>query len=160
PFKNTLNFNCSDAIVECEGNILLIERKSVPGAGTWALAGGFKNSDETFLDCAIRELVEETNLKVPEKVLRGSIVNKRLFDFPNRGMGIARNTLAVHIRISPDNSGKLPKVKASDDAKSAKWVSLHDALNNHMLFDDHAAIISTMTGVNPIPAYLNSIHSK
>ena len=78
---------------------LLIRRKHDPFAGSWALPGGFKNNKESSLDCAFRELTEETNVRVAEKVLRGSIVQTKLFDDPNRGMGIPRNTLAVHIRI-------------------------------------------------------------
>jgi len=73
PFPETLNFNCSDAILECQGHVLLIQRKFAPGRGAWALPGGFRNQRETFLDCAIRELIEETNVRVPEKVLRGSM---------------------------------------------------------------------------------------
>ena len=63
------------------------------------------NSNETFLDCAVRELIEETNIRVPEKVLRGSIVKTELFDSPKRSFGIPRNTLAVYFRINPDPDG-------------------------------------------------------
>ena len=60
PFPETLNFNCSDAVLECQGHVLLIRRKFAPGKDCWALPGGFRNAKETFLDCAIRELMEET----------------------------------------------------------------------------------------------------
>ncbi len=154
PFPETLNFNCADVVVECQGHILLIERKFAPGAGTLALPGGFKNRNETFLDCAFRELREETNLRVPEKVLRGSVVSTRLFDSPTRGHGIPRNTLAVNLRISPDSNGSLPRANGSNDASKAVWYPLYAVINELELFDDHAAIISTMTGVNPIPMAL------
>lgn len=154
PFPETLNFNCADAVVECQGNILLVQRKFAPGAGTWALPGGFKNRNETFLDTALRELKEETKLKVPEKVLRGSIVSTKLFDSPKRGHGIPRNTLAVYIRIQADPDGKPPKANGADDASKASWFPLNKVVNSMSLFDDHAAIISSMTGVTPSPAYL------
>lgn len=153
PFPETLNFNCSDAILECQGHILLIQRKFAPGSGAWALPGGFRNRDETFLDAAIRELMEETNVKVPEKVLRGSIVKSELFDNPNRSFGIPRNTLAVHMRISANPDGSLPKATGADDAALCKWVPLTDALNNIPMYDDHKAIVSKVTGVMPIPAF-------
>ena len=153
PFPETLNFNCSDAVLECQGHVLLIRRKFAPGAGAWALPGGFRNANETFLDCAIRELQEETNVRIPEKVLRGSIVKTELFDSPKRSFGILRNTMAVYMRVNPDPDGSLPRANGADDAAECKWVSLTDALNNLELYDDHAAIISKVTGVMPLPAF-------
>jgi bifunctional NMN adenylyltransferase/nudix hydrolase len=156
PFPETLVFSCGDAVVECQGHVALIQRKFAPGKGTWALPGGFRNrADPTTLDCAIRELQEETGIKVPEKVLRGSIVGQRLFDDNSRSQGIPRTTLAVYIRIHPDPDGRLPKLKPEDDAQEAEWFPLNDVLNKMSLYDDHKDIISTMTGVQPRPAYVN-----
>jgi bifunctional NMN adenylyltransferase/nudix hydrolase len=154
PFPETLNFNCSDAILECQGHILLIQRKFSPGRGAWALPGGFRNQRETFLDCAIRELIEETNVRVPEKVLRGSIVKTELFDNPNRSFGIPRNTMAVYMRISPNPDNSLPRANGADDAALCKWVPLTDALNNIEMYDDHKDIVSKVTGVMPMPAFV------
>ena len=153
PFPETLNFNCSDAILECQGHVLLIQRKFSPGRGAWALPGGFRNQRETFLDCAIRELMEETNVRVPEKVLRGSIVKTELFDNPRRSFGIPRNTMAVYMRISPNPDYSLPRANGADDAALCKWVPLTDALNNIEMYDDHKDIISKVTGVMPMPAF-------
>jgi len=154
PFPETLNFNCADAVIECQGHVLLIRRKFAPGAGAWALPGGFKNRDETFLDCAVRELQEETNVRVPEKVLRGSIVKTQLFDSPKRSFGIPRNTLAVYFRINPNPDGSLPRANGADDAAECQWFPLTKVLNTLELYDDHAAIISTVTGVVPMPAFI------
>lgn len=153
PFPETLNFNCADAILECQGHILLIQRKFSPGKGAWALPGGFRNQRETFLDCAIRELMEETNVRVPEKVLRGSIVKTELFDSPSRSFGIPRNTLAVYMRINPNPDYSLPRANGADDAALCKWVPLTDVLNNIEMYDDHKDIISKVTGVMPMPAF-------
>jgi bifunctional NMN adenylyltransferase/nudix hydrolase len=143
PYKDTLKFNCSDAVVVCDGNVLLIERKRAPGKGTWALPGGFVNKNETYEQCAIRELFEETSLKLPEKVLKGSLKRSKIFDNPKRNEGIPRITNAFYFEIHPDIKNgypKLPKVKGTDDAVNAQWFSLADT--RHMvLFDDHADII-------------------
>lgn len=155
PFPETLSFNCADAVLECCGHVLLIQRGAAPGFGTWALPGGFKNANENFEDCAIRELMEETNVRIPEKVLRGSVVSSRLFDSPSRGQGIPRNTLAVHIKVSANADGSLPRANGMDDAIDSKWVLIADAMNNMNLFDDHGGIISTMCGVLPLPAHVN-----
>ena len=152
PYPETLSFMCGDPVVECDGHILVVQRGGHPGRGSWALPGGFKNRNETMLDAAIRELVEETNLRVPEKVLRGSIVSTRLFDSPTRGSGIPRTTLAVHIRIKRDSDGKLPRVSAGYDAKKAEWVPLYDVLNKLPMHDDHKDIVSILTNTIPLPA--------
>lgn len=143
PYKDTLKFNCSDAVVVCDGNVLLIERKRAPGKGTWALPGGFVNKNETYEQAAIRELFEETSLKLPEKVLKGSLKRSKIFDNPKRNEGIPRITNAFYFEIQPDYKNgypKLPKVKGTDDAVNAKWVSLAD-VRHMVLFDDHSDII-------------------
>lgn len=154
PYPDTLNFNCGDALAVCLGHIVLIKRIRAPGRGCWALPGGFKNNNETFFECALRELEEETNIKVPNKVLRGSVVSTKLFDSPKRSFGIPRNTLAVHFDIKPNPDGTLPKVRAADDAAEVKWVPIDYALNDLILWEDHSAIISSMLNVTPRPAYL------
>lgn len=158
PYPETLNFNCADAVVECAGQIVLIRRKYAPGAGSWALPGGFKNRDETFLDCAIRELIEEAGVKVPEKVLRGSIVQSRMFDSPTRGCGIPRNSMMFHIKIDPNHDGSMPKLKPADDALDAEWITIAEALNETGLFDDHGGAVSVLTNTMPIPAHLNPVY--
>lgn len=143
PYKDTLKFNCSDAVVVCDGNVLLIERTRAPGKGTWALPGGFVNTNETYEQAAIRELFEETCIKVPEKVLKGSLKRSKIFDNPKRNEGIPRITNAFYFEIAPDYKNgypKLPKVKGADDAVNAKWISLAE-VRHMVLFDDHADII-------------------
>ena len=46
--------------------VLLIQRGHEPFKGCWAFPGGFLNMDETTEQCAIRELEEETGLKVTD----------------------------------------------------------------------------------------------
>jgi bifunctional NMN adenylyltransferase/nudix hydrolase len=156
PFPETLNFNCADAVVICAGHVLLIRRKFAPGAGSWALPGGFKNQNESFFDCAVRELFEETNLRVPEKIVRKSVTKSQLFDSPQRGCGIPRNTYAYMFEVSPDhpgNFGSLPRANGADDADDVRWVPLSLALNDYNLYDDHGSIVSALTGVSPTFAF-------
>ena len=49
-------FMTADALVVQSGHILLVERRSMPGRGLWALPGGFLNPKETLFDACIREL--------------------------------------------------------------------------------------------------------
>lgn len=155
PYPETLNFNCSDAIVECNGHIALIQRKFAPGMGAWAMPGGFKNQRETFLDCAVRELLEEVNIRVPEKVLRGSLVSSKMFDSPFRGQGLPRNTMAFHFKIGPNADDTMPEIRPADDAIHCEWMPINAVMNDISMHDDHQAIISTLLNVMPKPAHLN-----
>lgn len=152
PYPDCLQANCGDAVVVCLGHVLLIQREN----GTWALPGGHKHNYENFLDCAIREMYEETNLRVPEKVIRGSIKRTHLFDHPSRSGGfVPKVTVAVLIHIEPDSNGKLPRTSCASDAINTKFVPIEQAVNYMRLHDDHSEIISEMTGVKPVLAVNN-----
>jgi bifunctional NMN adenylyltransferase/nudix hydrolase len=87
----------------------------------------------------IRELREETKLKVPEPVLRGHIVTSRVFDAPDRSLRGRMLTNAYLIHLPPHGDG-LPAVKAGSDAKVAKWWPINE-VKRSMMFDDHMDII-------------------
>ncbi|WVX87374.1 cytidyltransferase [Vibrio phage EniLVp02] len=148
PYPEALNCCTADPVVICDGYVLLVQRRSAPGRGLVALPGGHKEANESFLQCAMRELREETGLKVPEKVLRGSIKQQYMFDNPGRSMVFCKPSMAYHIEIQPNPDGKLPKVKAGSDAVRAEWVSLAWCRENRTRFyDDHFEIISHFTGI-------------
>ena len=73
-----------DAVVVQSGHVLMVWRKARPGLGLMALPGGFLRQEETLVEGMLRELKEETRLKVPLPVLRGSIVDSQVFDAPGR----------------------------------------------------------------------------
>lgn len=129
----------ADALVTWGGNVLLVERKNHPGKSQWALPGGFKKPSENFLQACLRELKEETKLKVPEKVLRGSIVGEWLEDNPKRSNRGCIVTKVFHIDLGFDLEE--PKVKASDDAKKAKWTPVNQ-IKRDMMFEDHYSLIN------------------
>jgi bifunctional NMN adenylyltransferase/nudix hydrolase len=137
-------FVTTDAVVFQAGHVLLIKRGAMPGKGQWALPGGFLNPNEQILDGAIRELREETRLKVPEPVLRGSIIGEKVFDYPGRSLRGRTITHAFGFKLN--ELGKLPVVKGSDDAAKAKWVSLVDIKPEEM-FEDHMDIINYFKGL-------------
>lgn len=135
-------FTTADAVVICSGHVLLIKRRAAPGKGLWALPGGYMNAntDRSVVDTALRELREETKIAVPLPVLRGSIVDSRVFDAIDRSPRGRIITHAVKIVIQLVD-GKLPKIKGSDDAEKAKWVPIGEVKRNEM-FEDHFDIIS------------------
>lgn len=138
-------FVTTDAVVVNMGHILLVQRKSAPGQGLWALPGGFIGQYETVAECVIRELVEETKIKVPTAVLKGSIRKEKRYDHPGRSTRGRTITTAFLIEL---HDRKLPKVKGADDAMQAKWFSLNDFINmQHLMFEDHYHIITDLLGL-------------
>jgi bifunctional NMN adenylyltransferase/nudix hydrolase len=137
-------FSTADSVVICSGHVLMIKRRAEPGKGLWALPGGYvnANTDKTVEDAAIRELREETMIKVPGPVLRGSIVRSKVFDAIDRSPRGRIITHAFHIQL-PD--GDLPKVKGSDDAEKARWVPIAE-VRSEECFEDHAEIIAWALG--------------
>lgn len=132
-----------DSVLVQSGHVLLIQRKASPGKGLWALPGGFLDPGERLLDACIRELREETKLKVPSPVLKGSIKRQSVYDDPFRSARGRTLTHAFYIELEP--SAELPKVKGSDDAKVARWVPLSE-LDPQMMFEDHYFIVMDMLG--------------
>lgn len=131
-----------DAVVVQSGHVLLVKRRERPGKGLWALPGGFLGQGETILEGTIRELREETGIKVPEPVLRGSIVRTSVFDDPHRSARGRTITHATLVSLKPAPS--LPKVRGSDDAEKARWVPLSQ-ISRGKLHEDHFDIILNLT---------------
>lgn len=137
-------FQTVDAVVVQSGHVLLVRRKSAPGESLYAMPGGFVNVNETIENAVIRELREETKIKVPDPVLRGCIKARHVFDAPGRSLRGRTITNAFLIELPP---GTLPHVKGSDDADKAKWFSLADFEKmEDKMFEDHHYIVSYFLG--------------
>jgi bifunctional NMN adenylyltransferase/nudix hydrolase len=133
-----------DAVVEQSGHILVVKRRAEPGKGLWALPGGHLEVEETLMSGVIRELREETKIKVPDPVLRGSVVATNMFDDPFRSNIGRVITYAAHIKLA--DATTLPKVKGADDAEKAIWLPIGD-IKEEMFFDDHFHIINFFLGL-------------
>lgn len=139
-------FVTADAVVITAGHVLVVRRKSAPGEGLVALPGGFLDPGERIKEGMLRELREETKLKVPEPVLRGSIKNSNVFDHPNRSLRGRTITHAFLIELEPSDQG-LPKVKGGSDAQKAEWIPLSQALTmGNQWFEDHLQIVKYFVG--------------
>lgn len=135
-----IQFLTVDNVVYYKGNILLIKRRSKPGKGLWALPGGFLESTESCKEGAVRELEEETKLRVRPEWL----VAKDSFDHPRRSTRGRTLTNAFLWKIPDGNT--FPKVRAGSDASRAKWFPLAQILEEmpELLFEDHLDIITTL----------------
>lgn len=104
----------TDAIVfvkeEGSAFIVLIERGHEPFKGKWALPGGFIEMDETLEQACIRELMEETGLKVKQ------MTQFKTFDAIDRDPRHRTISVVYSVQLKE----KQP-VKGGDDAAHAEW---------------------------------------
>jgi len=128
-----------DSVIFQSGHVLLVRRNAYPGRGLIALPGGFLDAsrDPSIESAMIREVREETGLKVPSPVLLGNIKKTKVFDSPTRSSRGRTITHAFNI-VLPD--GELPRVKGGSDADKAFWLPLSE-LKPQEFFEDHYQII-------------------
>lgn len=137
-------FVTTDAVVVHSGHVLLVRRRAEPGKGLWALPGGFVGQGEGLLDSCLRELREETRLKIPVPVLKGSIKGEHVFDHPERSQRGRTITHAYHFEFP---AGELPEVRGGDDADKARWIPVSEALEmSPQLYEDHLHILEFFLG--------------
>lgn len=139
-------FVTTDAVVIQSGHILMVKRGERPGKGLWALPGGFIDQTETIEDCAIRELIEETEINLQPEVLRRCIKYVQVFDRAGGVSSMDRGRIFTHAHLIKLNDSKdLPKVRGADDAEEAKWIPIAD-LDGRQIFSDHYNIIRSILG--------------
>ena len=121
-----------DAVVftkrEGRREVLLIERKHDPFAGTWALPGGFVDMDETLEQAAARELEEETGLR--------GVALEQCHTFGDPGRDPRGRSVSVAFAAEVDWRKHRPR--GGDDAAQARWFPV-DALPS--LAFDHRDIV-------------------
>jgi bifunctional NMN adenylyltransferase/nudix hydrolase len=138
PFPPT--FITADAMVTCSGHVLVVRRGFNPGKGLLALPGGFVRQDEKIKNAALRELKEETRIKIDKLVLHNAIVDDRVFDHPARSLRGRTVTHAYHIHLK---DGRLPEVKGGDDAEKAFWLPFAEVYKRETeFFEDHFHMIT------------------
>lgn len=119
------------------GNELLLgKRKNTAGDGDWGLPGGHLEYQESLVEGAKRELLEETGLNA--NLVLESVVNDPLRE---------EDTHYLHINfLAKDVSGE-PELKEPGKCYEWGWFSLNDLPDN--IFIGHKKII---------PAFLNKIN--
>lgn len=134
-----------DAVVRCDGRVLLIQRGRAPGVGLYAVPGGFIEQRETVYQSAVRELVEETRLELLPETMRHCLVEVAVFDHPDRSL---RGRTITHAHYFDLGDREPPEVEAADDAQSARWVSIDEVRTLEDRFhDDHFHMLDHFLGL-------------
>lgn len=147
-------FLAADAIVVQNEDILTIRRGNRPNKGAVAVPGGLLEPGETLLDCAIRELFEETGMDKDGITKRDMLAALRCydsFDDPHRSDRYSIVSQGFLFVLPPDRCH--PKVLANRYVDAAK-TELNDAvapsfgplaaIRNEQMFEDHGFMISRL----------------
>jgi len=119
-----------DVVVLCpDDTIVLIKRKKDPYMGFWALPGGFVEYGERVEEAALREVREETGLKVELDHLLG------VYSDPNRD---PRGHVVSICFIAHWINGRLKADTDASEVSRFKW----EELNQVKLAFDHAIILN------------------
>ena len=133
-----------DAVVQCQGHVLLIQRGHAPGKGLYALPGGFIEQRETLFQAALRELSEETHLALSPQLMQAALRRVTVFDHPDRSQ---RGRIITHAHYFDLGVQDLPEVKADDDAQAVWWVPIHRLASMEDRFqDDHFHLLNDVMG--------------
>lgn len=128
-----------DGVVVCNGHVLVVKRKFNPGKGLFALPGGFLKQSESIESSMLRELKEETAIKVNKLELKNAIKENKVFDYPGRSLRGRTITHAYHITLTNKD---LPELKSGSDAEQVQWMPIVEVYQNEgSFFEDHFHII-------------------
>jgi len=128
-------FVTTDAIVICSGHILIGRRGGAYGKDLLAWPGGYLEQDKSILDSCIRELREETKLKVSTEDLKKAVIDKDVFDDPRRDQ---RGRVITHAFCFKLPDGRLPEVQGADDMAKAWWMTINEFYTRELeFFADH-----------------------
>jgi len=120
------------AVVDDELHLALIERGNEPFLGMWALPGGFKRTDETLEEAAVRELVEEAGVRSPHLAQFGA--------YGDPGRDPRMDVVTVGFAAAVPEPVLLT---AGTDARRARWAAVADVIDGRLdLAFDHARIVT------------------
>ncbi|MDG1499788.1 MAG: NUDIX domain-containing protein [Planctomycetota bacterium] len=121
-------------VLDDERRVLLVRRAIEPYLGDWALPAGYQDLGETAEMAAIREVLEETGIRV--EVIR-LLALLHIPDDPRK----PANAAVFLCKIRPDQEGA--NLSAGDDASDARWFSLDD-LPPNLGFPNNRQILDSL----------------
>jgi len=125
------------AVVLHNDKVLLVKRKNNPNAGLWGFPGGHVELGETALECAKRELLEETGVSAtPLKYLTNIDLIQRDSDHAIQFHYLLAVVYCQYVTGEP---------LAADDALEAAWFSVAEVLENKAYLTENVRDITLLS---------------
>lgn len=130
-----------DILLFYKNEILLIKRARKPYAGFYAFPGGFVKENERIKKAALRELREETGIKLKQNQLKFFCYA----DKPNRDPRGRVISFVFYVLLR-----EKPEVKASRrEIAKAEWFKINKALKLKLAFDHKEILKSLVSFLKP-----------
>ena len=125
------------AVIVHEGRVVIVQRGTEPLKGQWSVPGGALEIGETLRQCAVREALEETGLRVEA----GEVLE--VFD----AIYAETDGRILYHYVLIDFTCKMlgGELKAGGDAIEAKWVTLED-LKEYQVAETARKVIAKALG--------------
>jgi ADP-ribose pyrophosphatase YjhB (NUDIX family) len=121
---------CAGALVTRDGRLLLVRRAHEPWRGLWDIPGGFCGPREHPADAAVREVREETGLRVRTSGILGMWIDT----YARNGHDVDKVTLNIYFHAVPTSSEQT-RLDLNEVAEIA-WFA-PDALPSELAFEGH-----------------------
>lgn len=106
-------------VFDQDNRLLLGKRVSSHGSGSWGPAGGHLEYGESFEECAIREVLEETGI---------AIDNPKFVCVTNDVFDEAKHYISIFMSVNVANCGE-SSIKLAGDVEEWGWFSMDNLPN-------------------------------
>lgn len=138
-----LNWRGAKLILTCAGRLLVMRRDdipTIPWPGMWDLPGGGREPGEGPRGCALRELYEETGLRLDPQRLSGG--PRPLVHKPGRwGFYFSAEI----------TEAEAASVRLGDEGAELRLMPLAEFVAHPKAVPHFRAIVAEMTGISPAP---------
>lgn len=116
------------AVIILDGRrVLLGKRKGAHGAGTWGFPGGHLEHGEDLHDCALREVMEETGMRLLQTT-EGPYTNTVF-----TGVDTGKHYITLYI-LAKAVEGDTPEIREPDKCDEWRWFDWDDLPPHDRLF--------------------------
>lgn len=98
-----------------QGELILGKRAGSHGAGSWAFPGGHLEMGESFIECAERETLEETGLRI--KGVKMVAVTNDVFD------AASKHYITIFVQCVMEDADAQPQTLEPNKCEGWHWVS-------------------------------------
>ena len=140
PKPNKPNLVGSTMLIEYDNKLLLEHRAD---SERWAVIGGSLNEDESLMECALREIKEETSLELDESMLK----LHKIYDDPSIIISypdgnVFRSIMVVYqVKLS-----EKPDLHCSEESRELRFFTKEE-LRNVKIVETHIPILQDYLGV-------------